>query len=284
MENTELKSLQEIAKEAFEWSQRNFGKPSVLDNILGMIEEVGELSHAVLKERQKIRHTDYVAAKKDAIADLTIYTLNYLSALKVDTIPHPISIENIHVYIPSVNTCEWIVSKLNKHIPFDDSRKEIHSAFNVLALCSMFCEVEGWDYLEVVNSVWNEVSKRDWIKYPLNGIDDKLTVTIKGVEFKRYSSEGYVVGNAWGGGVMGYPARNYSSLTKEELISEINKDFESGALDSGFGFESLVAAKIGITEYRTIDSKEGSFTSLNQEFIYLGDSREEIVDFLDDNY
>ena len=75
------KTLNEIQSELKVWTEYNFGKQTPEIPILGMIEELGELSHAILKEKQGIRQSDFLADKKDAIADLTIYALNYLNAI-----------------------------------------------------------------------------------------------------------------------------------------------------------------------------------------------------------
>ena len=48
-------------------------------NLLGTVEEIGELSHAQLKGEQGIRHTpeEILEKKKDAIGDVIIYLINY---------------------------------------------------------------------------------------------------------------------------------------------------------------------------------------------------------------
>ena len=66
------------------WQSRNFGVSSLLQQLAGVTEEVGELAHAVLKHDQKIRgfedETKFREAAGDAIADATVY-LNQLSTL-----------------------------------------------------------------------------------------------------------------------------------------------------------------------------------------------------------
>lgn len=73
-----------------------------------------------------------------------------------------------------------------------------------------------------------------------------------------YSAEGNVLGNMWGGGQGFYPARKYNNFKKlSELKSTIRKDFNSGALDSGMGFESLEGALMHITTFTEVDMKMG---------------------------
>lgn len=61
------------------WSDRNFPNSGADDKLLGVVEEIGELAHAVLKSRQGIRGNakQHEAAEQDAIGDIVIYLLDY---------------------------------------------------------------------------------------------------------------------------------------------------------------------------------------------------------------
>jgi NTP pyrophosphatase (non-canonical NTP hydrolase) len=75
--------LERTQNEIIEWSTRNFGRPVPLkydlSSFLGMVEEIGEIAHAVLKASQGIRGTseEHHEAVADGIADLLIYTLDF---------------------------------------------------------------------------------------------------------------------------------------------------------------------------------------------------------------
>lgn len=85
--NTLEKHQQEIS----DWSYAQFGKPKgknraqhdlidTNDPLLGMVEELGELTHAVLKQKQQIRtEENHEEKEKDAIGDLMIFLLDYCS-------------------------------------------------------------------------------------------------------------------------------------------------------------------------------------------------------------
>jgi len=70
------------------WADRNFGATPLEQIVLGMAEELGELSHAVLKRAQGIRGMDDEAkfreAAGDAIADVLIYATHACTALRLD--------------------------------------------------------------------------------------------------------------------------------------------------------------------------------------------------------
>ena len=87
--------LKNIQKEIGEWADKNFGdelsgnpnkwRPAY-HPLLGIQEEVGELSHAHLKEAQGIRGTkeEHEAEAKDAIGDIIIYIADYCHLRKFD--------------------------------------------------------------------------------------------------------------------------------------------------------------------------------------------------------
>jgi len=74
-------SLRRLQAEQHEWAKRNFGEEvQTYLPLLGVVEEVGELAHAHLKEAQGIRTTeDHEAKAKDAVGDAIIYLADYCS-------------------------------------------------------------------------------------------------------------------------------------------------------------------------------------------------------------
>ena len=64
-----------------EWGEANFGATTpenVSDPALGFLEEIGELTHAILKKKQGIRGTpeEHNAAARDALGDMGIFLLH----------------------------------------------------------------------------------------------------------------------------------------------------------------------------------------------------------------
>lgn len=73
-----MKDLEQIQREQHEWTTRVFGPQSPTLPLLGVVEEVGELCHAVLKREQGIRlDEDHIAGERDALGDIVIYMLDY---------------------------------------------------------------------------------------------------------------------------------------------------------------------------------------------------------------
>lgn len=67
------------------WQARNFGASNPF---LGIVEEVGELSHAILKHEQKIRGFDdpdkFLNEAGDAIADMTVFAMQLCTRYRLD--------------------------------------------------------------------------------------------------------------------------------------------------------------------------------------------------------
>lgn len=96
-----------------QWHKHNFPNATWDEPLMGMVEEMGELHHALLKQKQGIRGTfDHHEGKaKDAIGDMMVFMMHFLN-------------------------------------------------------------LKGWDLEMIMLEVYNEVSKRDWVKFPKNGINE----------------------------------------------------------------------------------------------------------------
>lgn len=74
-------SITKLQNKIGEWTLQNFGHNSegAYHPLLGLVEEIGELSHAHLKQQQGIRgnYTEHEKAIKDAIGDIIIYLCDY---------------------------------------------------------------------------------------------------------------------------------------------------------------------------------------------------------------
>lgn len=78
-------SLKQFQAEHAEWETKNFGPQPAHRLLMGLMEELGELSHALLKQEQGIRSTEGLVAKeKDAIGDLLVYLAGYCTSRGFD--------------------------------------------------------------------------------------------------------------------------------------------------------------------------------------------------------
>ena len=72
-----LKTLEHLQNEQYEWSKKKFGPQDSVLPLLGVVEEIGELCHAVLKRRQGIHTGEYLVEEQDAIGDIVIFLMDY---------------------------------------------------------------------------------------------------------------------------------------------------------------------------------------------------------------
>lgn len=80
-----IKTLSQIQEEQRSWVAHNFPGRHAWHPLLGVQEEVGELSHHFLKRAQNIRlNEDHNEGIKDAVADILIYLLDFCSAEGID--------------------------------------------------------------------------------------------------------------------------------------------------------------------------------------------------------
>lgn len=86
-------TFEQLQEQVGEWSRKNFPNAQPYHSLLGLIEEVGELSHAHLKNEQNIRGSEFehYVEKIDAVGDILIYLADYCSRNNIDmqdTIEH----------------------------------------------------------------------------------------------------------------------------------------------------------------------------------------------------
>lgn len=80
-------SLQDVQETTAIWRNVNFPNATAEEQFMGMVEELGELSHAILKNKQGIRGMDdpvtFRAAVMDAVGDLMIFTAGFCDKMDI---------------------------------------------------------------------------------------------------------------------------------------------------------------------------------------------------------
>ena len=171
-----MKTLREIQVEQHEWSLRNFGPHGPDDPLDGLIEEFGELHHAVLKRRQGIRGTaeEHDAAERDALGDMVIYALDLLSTvgceanytLKRESESLPITMRR-HMLDDLASIAITVLTDGEDDRPLADAL--YMPMLWLLERMTAYASTRGWSLLEIVNETWTKVSQRDWSAAPKDG-------------------------------------------------------------------------------------------------------------------
>lgn len=163
------------------WVEHNFPDRHIPDpgeSIQGCIEELGELTHAVLKRAQSIRGTadEHIENARDAVGDLSVYLLGVMSHAQVTPTGE-------HTQVLMGTDPHGTVFKILTHVAHLGNIYEVEvetgqdlnnlydQAVDLLVFqLREFCRVESLgDYDTIVREVWDSVKQRDWIKYPTNG-------------------------------------------------------------------------------------------------------------------
>jgi NTP pyrophosphatase (non-canonical NTP hydrolase) len=145
------------------WQLKNFGKPTEKLMRLGMIEEVGELAHAVLKSSQGIRgyNEDSVNAIIDACCDAVIFSVQCANAQNISP-PIP-------VLYQTLQAVDW-----QEDIPHAVAEMAYYASGpdpdRLCAMAYLVVEHFGRNFLEELTGVVNTVTARDWKKFPTNGV------------------------------------------------------------------------------------------------------------------
>lgn len=166
---------EQLQAEQAVWSTNNFGDQPSRNALLGIVEEMGELAHPLLKRTQGIRNNEKHDEKiKDAVADIVIYTLDFATrvginikqayetmraAKELDAGPAGDGFTQVF----GASVC---VGRLCKHFISEDAGFHYPFLENWvgLLLCRLenFCTIEGLDFQKTVWDVWNQVKQRDW--------------------------------------------------------------------------------------------------------------------------
>lgn len=79
----DLQDLVYLQQEVKKWGLHNFPNSEPWMPLVGAMEELGELSHAHLKEAQGIRDK-VLGAKEDAVGDIVIFLIDYCNRNNMD--------------------------------------------------------------------------------------------------------------------------------------------------------------------------------------------------------
>lgn len=154
---------QSLVDDRREWIAHNFPDSDPLDTVIGVVEEMGELAHAHLKQKQRIRglHEELTLKGKDAVGDLAVYLLGVMEI--VGQCPSSASEVEPHI------TLDQALLKLAHAVGNIAIRQSLYDLEQVVGLLDRYCRLRGWDMDVIVSQTWAKVRKRDWIKDPLAG-------------------------------------------------------------------------------------------------------------------
>ena len=171
--NLDPDSLQDLQVCLYDWQNYNFGENQDNDlALLGIFEESGELCHAQLKLEQNIRGDveSHEIEMADAIGDLVIYSMNYLSgrgeSMRSISPRHDVEVAGERGNL-KVRDAVKTVYRLAGRI--EEGSDVYNGVQKVISQLIYLCALKGWDLEGIVRNTWKSVCKRDWKEYPETG-------------------------------------------------------------------------------------------------------------------
>lgn len=173
--------------DVMKWVIYNFPNSQPHYPLLGLAEEMGELFDAIDKRKTEDVH--------DACGDIMIFLAQYCGLNGFDLM-ECISQERAGygTMLQGSSATDCLVMMVGKlahaHLKMDVKIRsnENHSANKKIAiggianLLRVLGERRSFDLTEVVEKVWSQVSKRDWIKYPHTGRPSAAAVVAKAID------------------------------------------------------------------------------------------------------
>jgi NTP pyrophosphatase (non-canonical NTP hydrolase) len=157
-----------LQAEQAEWSKRNFGDQPGYQMVLGMVEEVGELTEAMT-----------MAMLEDAAGDIVVYMSGYCTTQGIRLADVFVEAERCR----EVAALPAFVGRLcHAHLKCEQGIRgtaEAHAAAKVQAMAGVVVRLRAElkehassrSLEAVVADTWAAVRQRDWQKAPANGVD-----------------------------------------------------------------------------------------------------------------
>lgn len=182
-------TVAQIQREQKNWEIISLGEQPIETAVLGCVEEIGELSRAILKSRQGIRGTkeEWFIKAKDAVGDTIVYLLGFCNKAGIDlsaTMTAEIQASGdafrfnildsygcIMSASKEVNSIACRLEDLDRKPPAVDGTLA-HHCLMVFIFCDLFCQRffdEPVSAIECLEMAWSEVRERDWQKNRLDG-------------------------------------------------------------------------------------------------------------------
>lgn len=166
---------QRLIKEHHDWESYNFSDVTVEHQLMGVQEEVGELTHHHLKATQNIRNNeDHLREGQDAVGDTVIYLLGVMHSL--DMLEGPGQRESA-----GPGGSDELVLILGHHWGLMLGAVLGHTSgvrYYTLVLVTTlqrYCAAMQWDFEQIVMGTWAKVKQRDWQKDPVLGVSPSDT-------------------------------------------------------------------------------------------------------------
>lgn len=168
MENTKKKLVfGDLQSKIYKWVEYNFKDRKPWHQLMGVIEETGELAHAHLKQAQGIRgdNKKHIKDAQDAIGDIMIFLFSVAAHNDVK-IKDVVLTQSVTSGYEQHDFIFHLIGNINVLCQFPEEQKHYKS---IIFWLHQYCMARKWDFENIIMSTWAEVQKRDWKTDTENG-------------------------------------------------------------------------------------------------------------------
>jgi NTP pyrophosphatase (non-canonical NTP hydrolase) len=159
-----IEKLYTLREQLSRWQERNFPSSTKEQMALGVVEEVGELVHPMLKLSQGIRvGRDREKAErmmKDAVGDIAIYALNLLNVPRYGE-----GVKELREVEPVLRMAHALLFALSHGVGTGLEANVEKLLWSLRDLCM----AKGWSMERIVLETSKKVTQRDWLRDPSSG-------------------------------------------------------------------------------------------------------------------
>lgn len=179
-----------LQSEVGRWAEKNFPASPPKHQVLGLVEELGELAHAHLKGEQGIRGSTeaHAAAARDAVADSYIFFMHACTSLgwasqellrsnspeefqmtfavPAGRSPIAVTIKHLAQLVEQLELAEGAATAIEKDAFLSGARA---AALPYLSGLAAYCTQMNWSLQTILDETWPVVRARDWTKNRLDG-------------------------------------------------------------------------------------------------------------------
>lgn len=159
-----------LIQEHHDWEAHNFPGVALVDDLMGVQEEIGELTHHHLKLKWGIRgNEDHITEGQDAVGDTVIYLLGVMHHIGMNRGPEMVDATQLTDANRMVLLLGCQLGQVHGACMgmTDGAQYYVNLLANGLR---RYSNAMGWDFEDIVTRTWVKVRARDWQKDPVSGV------------------------------------------------------------------------------------------------------------------
>lgn len=184
---TSMKTSNDYAKEIAAWSDRNWSR-ELHHPDFGIVEEIGEVSHCILKHIQGIRGFDsetfFMSQLEDAFADVAVYLHHYLAKNEATISFLPSSTSTTIVGMNDRAFMAYCLRSAIVLLDYTDRAESVDRGIFSVSCQRLWNGLFYWaakyniNLVNALDKTWTKVQQRDWKNRPTDAASHENIGTV----------------------------------------------------------------------------------------------------------